>query len=76
MSEAPLQDFWSTHWASQNGPFTLVLLMLGLLVQGYLAHKKKKHPPRTPLGPWAYAYGRVLGEYVFFVIEAPLYTDI
>ena len=38
MSEAPLQDFWSTHWDSQNGPLTLVLLMLGLLVQGYLAH--------------------------------------
>ena len=30
------------------------------VVQGYLAHKKMPTPRRTPLGPWAQAYGRFL----------------
>ena len=30
-------------------------------LQGYLAHKKCPPPPRTTIGPWAYAYCRVLG---------------
>ena len=34
-------------------------------LQGYLAHKKTLTPPKTPQGPSAKAYGRVLGGCVF-----------
>ena len=30
-----------------------------------IAGAQNAHPPRTPLGPWAQAYGRVLGVCVF-----------
>ena len=39
--------------------------LLELWIQGYLAHKKPPPPPRTAIGPYAYAYCRVLGGGVF-----------
>ena len=32
---------------------------------------RNRHPPRTPLGPWAYAYGRVLGGGVSLWVRYP-----
>ena len=32
-----------------------------MLIQGYLAYKKPHTPQRTAIGPWAYAYCKVLG---------------
>ena len=31
----------------------------------WVPRPKDDHPPRTPLGPWVQAYGRVLGGCVF-----------
>ena len=36
---------------------------------------RKRSPPRNPLGPWAQAYGRVLGGCVF-ICEVPLYVHV
>ena len=45
-------------------------------MQGYLAHKKQPPPPRTPLGPQAWSYCRVLRGGVFIMSEVSLYYVI
>jgi len=55
MSEVPLYNK-NNMWASRCAD----ACPRGERIQGYLAHKKT-HPPRTTIGPQAYAYCRVLG---------------
>ena len=41
------------------------------VLQGYLAHKKTPPPARTPSGPQAHTYGRIMGGFVFLYVRYP-----